>query len=425
MKYRHMLLLFLVAVSLVFIGSAFYLNQGLLAGDFRLPFGVSISVEHLLLLVFGAGVVISFLLYRSVRLDNNLTWSSSRLFVRALNHLYADRFEDALADIEAAYRKSGSNYDVLMTMGVIYKRLGRAEESLESFRSAFARKPTVQAFLKITDLLKERAMEVEPESLARLVTKLPRESRTTAYRALLTYLKRTGEWTLAFKTYRKARKEDASRFPESEGAELRYELGKLRGSKRIMKDLIDDFPSFAPAYARYAELLRESGNLEEMLRVLKDGFSQTRIVIFLQLIEDHLLTSDNPERAVEELGQIVLNENHHVLARFYLGKLYYRLEMLDKAREIFENLEGEVEYIPALPHYLARIYFRKGNVQTAFRYMEELVERTHVLSFRFNCDHCHDLLDEWSERCPKCGTINSVRMIYEELKSDTAPIFML
>ena len=425
MKYRHMILLTIVAGALVFIGSAFYLNQSLLIRDFALPFQMAISVQKMLVLVFVAGILVSFLLYRSVRLDNNLTWSSSRSFIRALNHLYADRFEEALAEIESASRKSRNNYDILMTMGVIYKRLDRPVESLDCFRKAFNQKPTVQAFLKIIDLLDGQGPEADPEALSKLVQKLSRASRPAAYRALLTHLKRTGHWVLAFKTYRKARKEDLSRFPESEGAELRYELGKLRGSRKIMKDLIGDFPTFAPAYATYADLLKESGDAEEMLRILKDGFRHTRIVIFLQMIEDHLLIAENPERAVEELGQIMLNENHHVLARFYLGKLYYRLEMLDKAREIFENLEGEVEYIPALPHYLARIYFRKGNVQTAFRYLEELVERTHVLSFRFHCDQCHELLDTWTERCPKCRTINSVRMIYEELKSDTAPIFML
>lgn len=425
MKYRHMFLLVLLAVALVFIGSAFYLNQALLARDFRLPFQMTMSVEHLLIMVFVAGILVSFLLYRSIRLDNNLTWSSNRLFVRALNHLYADRFEEAFNEIETAYRKSGNNYDILMTRGVICKRLERIPESLASFQKAFSRKPTIQAYLKIIDLLDDHGAEMEPAVLSKLLQKLGRESRPAAYRALLDHLKRSGEWTLAFKVYRKARKEDTGRFPETEGAELRYELGKLRGSRRIMKDLIGDFPAFAPAYDAYAELLKETGDTEEMLKVLKEGFSRTRIVIFLQKIEDHLLTNENPERAVEELGQIMLNENHHVLARFYLGKLYYRLEMLDKAREIFENLEGEVEYIPALPHFLAHIYFRKGNVQTAFRYMEELVERTHVLSFRFHCDNCHELLDEWTERCPKCSTINSVRMIYEELKSDTAPIFML
>ncbi|RMF10141.1 MAG: hypothetical protein D6762_02185, partial [Candidatus Neomarinimicrobiota bacterium] len=152
---------------------------------------------------------------------------------------------------------------------------------------------------------------------------------------------------------------------------------------------------------------------------------RTHLVVFLERIESHLLAAEDPERAVEELGQIVLNENHHLLARFYLGKLYYRLEMLDKAREIFENLQGEVAYIPALPHFLARIYYRKGDTATAFRYMEELVDRADVLTFRFHCDQCHVPLDAWSERCPTCHTINSVRMIYEELHADAAPIFML
>lgn len=425
MKFRHILLAIAVLMAFLFIGTAFYLNEGLLAAPFTLPFGYHITMDHVLIFVFLAGILITFLMYRSIRLGENLTWSSSRHFVKALNHLYADRYEEALSEIQRAYRKSGTNYDILMTMGVIFKRLNQGEAAMDCFRRAFQKKPTVQAFLKILDTLAtDEESELAPDVLTRLVQKLSRESRPAAYRALLDHLKRIGEWEMAFRTYRKGRKEDDARFPASEGAELRYELGK-KDSLRMMKDLVADFPDFAPAYVRYAELLKEAGREEEMLDVLKRGFSNTRIVIFLQMIEDYLLTAGTPERAVEELGQIMLNENHHLLARFYLGKLYYRLEMLEKAREIFENLEGEVEYIPALPHYLARIYYRQGDMRTAFRFMEELVERSNVLAFRFSCDSCHELMDEWSERCPMCRTINSVRMIYEELKSDTAPIFML
>ncbi len=426
MKLRHILLALAVILAFLFIGTAFYLNEELLATSFKLPFGLSVLMDDVLIFVFLAGILITFLMYRSIRLGENLTWSSNRNFIKALNHLYADRYDEALSEIQRAYRKSGTNYDILMTMGVIFKRLSQGEPAMDCFRRAFQKKPTIQAFLKILETLgPENETDLTSETLTKLVQKLPRESRPAAYRALLDYLKRIGEWEVAFRTYRKGRKEDNTRFPSSEGAELRYELGRKNASLRMMKELIADFPGFAPAYVRCAELLQAEGREEEMLDLLKRGFSNTRIVIFLQMIEDHLLTVGTPERAVEELGQIMLNENHHLLARFYLGKLYYRLEMLEKAREIFENLEGEVEYIPALPHYLARIYFRKGDMRTAFQYMEELVERSNVLSFRFSCDNCHELMDEWSERCPMCRTINSVRMIYEELKSDSAAIFML
>ncbi len=425
MKIRTIALISLIVLILIFISAAVYMNHELLKTSFHLPAGLEVDLDRVLILVFFAGTLGAFLMYRSVRPAANLTWRSSHHFIRALNHLYADQYEDAFEDIEKAYSKSGNNYDILMTMGVIHKRLGHFEDSVTVFRKAFSRKATVQAFLKLLDVLPEANLEWDHRELLKLAQKIRKESRITAYRALLTYLKQSGDWVRAIKVYWKGRKEDSEHFPENEGAEIRYELGKARESEHILKELIADFPDFTPAYVRYGQLLYKKGKISEMLTVMKQGFSRNHIVVFLQMIEDVLLEQGNPETAVEELGQIVLNENHHVLARFYLGKLYYRLEMLEKAREIFESLEGEVAYIPALTYYLARIYHRKGDYHTAVHYLEQLVGQAHLLDFHFYCSQCGTQMNEWAERCPKCGCINSVRMIFEELKSDSTPIFML
>ena len=425
MKFRTIALVSLIVLILIFISAAVYMNHDLLKMSFHLPAGLEVDLDRVLILVFFAGTLGAFLMYRSIRLNTNLTWRTSRYFIQALNHLYADQFEDALEDIEKAYSKSEKNYDILMTMGVIYKRLGRFEDAAAAFRKAFSRKTTVQAFLKLLDVLPACELGWDHRELIKLAHKIRKESRATAFRALLDYLKESGDWVRSVKVYWKGRKENPELFPENEGAEIRYELGKTRESEHILKELIADFPEFTPAYVRYGQLLRKKGKIPEMLAVMKHGFSRTHIVVFLQMIEDVLLEQGNPEAAVEELGQIVLNENHHILARFYLGKLYYRLEMLEKAREIFEQLEGEVAYIPALTFYLARIYHRKGEHHAAIHYLEQLVEHAQLLDFRFHCSKCGSPLNQWAERCPQCGCINSVRMIFEELKSDSTPIFML
>ncbi len=425
MKFRTIVLILLVVLILIFVSAAIYMNHDLLKTSFHFPAGLEVALDRVLILVFFAGTLGSFLMYRSIRLDSNLTWRTGRHFVRALNHLYADRYSEALEEIEKASKKSSNNYDILMTMGVIYKRLERYEDASIAFQKAFSRKTTVQAFLKFLDVLPDTDSKPDGRDLLKLAQKIRKESRTTAYRALLDYLKQSEDWIRAVKVYWKGRKEDRNRFPESEGAEIRYELGKTRESEHILKELIEDFPDFTPAYVRYGELLRKRGKINEMLAVMKQGFSRTHIVIFLQMIEDVLLEQGDPETAVEVLGQIVLNENHHVLARFYLGKLYYRLEMLEKAREIFEQLEGEVAYIPALTYYLARIYHRKGEHHTAIHYLEQMVQHAQLLDFRFHCSQCEIPLNKWVERCPQCGSINSVRMIFEELKPGSSPIFML
>jgi len=426
MRKKHIVYSLLILALLIIVILSLSDNSELVKAEYKVIGDfLSIPLDILFLIVFVSGGLGSFFIYRAVRLDKNLTWSSSKHFTKALNSLYSDKYEKALEEIKIALSKSPKNYDLLMTAGVIYKRLKDYENSYNHFLMAFQKKPTVQAVFKIVSLLDSNELQKDDKEIFGYFKKLTKEDRIPAYKSFAKYLKKKRSWELAFDVVKKANGIDETAFSTKELAEIKYELGKKNSSEKIMKEIVKSYPEFAPGLISYANILKKNGKINEMIEVLKQGFSNTKLVVFLQKLEDHFLEIEMPEKAVEVLGEIVLNENHNVLARYYLGKLYYRLEMLNKAKEIFLNLEGEIEYIPGLYFHLAKVFYRQGDYETSYSYMKELVHRSDILKFKFSCEVCGTFTDEWTERCSSCHAIGSIRMRYEELKSEEVPFFML
>ncbi len=424
MKKKDMVTVFLLIILTGMVALLYYENIDLLKQDFSVFKHFSLKLEIILLIIFLAGGLITFGIYRSLRLSSNLSWRANRHFVKALNNLYSSRFKEAKEEITKALEISPKNYDLLMTAGVIEKRLKNYEGAYQFFLSAFKRKPTIQAFQKMIDVIEEGNLKIDSEELYYISKEIPKPDRGFGRKLLLDYFKGKKEWEWAYRVFKRGRKYRPDIYNDKLRVEIEYELAKKNRSSKQLKEIIKEFPDFAPAYMFYAKLLKEKGDYAEMVEILKKGFYKTHIVEFLQMIEDYYLEQSDPEGAIEVLNEIVLNENYNILAQFFLGKLYYRLEVSEKAREIFENIKGEIRYIPGLYYYLADIYRKKGDIDTAFSYLKQLAKEAHLDKFRFKCKECGWEMENWSERCPQCGEINSIRILYEKYHTDTS-VFVL
>ncbi len=424
MKKKDVVLIGILILIFVFVVIVYYENIELLKSDFSVFKHYVLRLDIVLLFIFLSGGIVTFTVYRNLRLSSNLSWKANRHFIRALNNLYSSRYREAKDEIKKALESSPKNYDLLMTSGVIEKRLGNFPESYNLFLAAFKRKPTIQAFQKMIEVIKVGNLNIEPEDLYYLSKEIPKPDRGYGRKLLLDYFKEKKEWEWAYRVFNKGRKYRPDIYNDKLMVELEYEIAKKEESRKKLKQIIKEFPDFAPAYMFYAGLLKKDGKFEEMIEVLKIGFNKTHIVEFLQMIEDYFIEKGEPEKAIEILNEIVLNENYNVLAQFFLGKLYYRLELLERAREIFENIKGEVRYIPGLYYYLADIYRKRKDFDTAFSYLKQLAREQHLDKFRFRCNNCNREMEKWSERCPWCGEINSVRILFEAYSPDSS-VFML
>jgi len=197
----------------------------------------------------------------------------------------------------------------------------------------------------------------------------------------------------------------------------------------LLKRLIKDNPQFIPAHVALGEALLSQGNESEATDVWFNGFETTGSPIFLTMLEEHYLQNEEPLQAIEALKRCTSQARKDTLARFYLGKLYFRLEMLDDALSVLNSLDGLASYAPTLHYLLGRIHERRGQFRDAAVDYRKVIKETDLVQLEYGCRRCDESLMAWAGRCPECGAWNSVEVNFreeiplEELGLAPAPIY--
>ena len=193
--------------------------------------------------------------------------------------------------------------------------------------------------------------------------------------------------------------------------------------------MLKDNDQFIPAHVTLGEALLSQGSEAEAVDVWFLGFEATGSPIFLMVLEEHYLQSEQPLQAIEALKRCIAQARKDTLARFYLGKLYFRLEMLDDALSVLGSLDGLASYAPTLHYFLGRIHERRGQFREAVQDYRKVIKEMDLVQLEYGCRQCDESLMAWTSRCPECGEWNSVEVNYreeiplEELGLAPAPIY--
>jgi hypothetical protein len=136
--------------------------------------------------------------------------------------------------------------------------------------------------------------------------------------------------------------------------------------------------------------------------------------VFLQRIEDHFIERENPLQAIETLHQVIGQSGDEVLPRFFLGRLYYRLEMHDEAYRALKGLEERVRTSQTYHYLMGRIHERRGEVKLALDRYRRSLREAGVRQAEFVCGPCGARTAEWVDRCEVCGRWNAVELDFRE-----------
>ncbi len=101
------------------------------------------------------------------------------------------------------------------------------------------------------------------------------------------------------------------------------------------------------------------------------------------------------------------------MPRFFLGRLYYRLEMLDEALRVLAPLTERVDRSPTLCYLLARIHQRRGEMGQAVDRYQECVQQAGLGAADFLCADCGARSGEWLDRCEECGAWGSIDLRFD------------
>ena len=294
-------------------------------------------------------------------------------------------FSEAIRLHQHAHRVDERNIEILLELGKDLEGAKRYEEALQAY---------------------QKMLKIEPDNLTAMIRKRDLNIRLE-------------KWSEALEIQHrllKARLPD----PEKQAEEAllvgcTYEVGRQlleRGhpdkARRYFRGAIKKDRSFLPAYIGLGEILLHEGKTKDAVEILKKVYTKTRSVIILHRLEELFLDQGEPGEIIRVYQEAVQNDPQNPVLQFYLGKLYYRLEMIDEAFDQLSTIEGPQDHLLDYHKIMANLYLRKQHFEQA------IVELKKALSFKkrvvvpYICTQCQQESTEWSGRCRRCARWNTL-----------------
>ncbi|HEY3346813.1 MAG TPA: tetratricopeptide repeat protein [Nitrospirota bacterium] len=431
--------LFLLVIFTVFIVWIDFLNPG--SVKIVLPGDTPVEPSKMGLMlgsaVFGALVVF---LGMSIRATGEFfaNWKKGRdrqrdtkvqaLYSKGLKALLSKRSDLASSYFEKVLALKPNHPDSLLRLGSIYHHTGDYAEAIKLHqRARNVDENNLEALFALA-VDYEDAKRTE-DALQTLEDILERdESSLRALTRMRDIYLKTGGFDKAEDTQQRILKLN---LPGKERDEeqardigLRYETGRVmledgnyEKSKRIFKTILKQDKNFVPAYLGLGEVLIEEEEIDEASTLWEEAYKQTGSVIFLHRLEDLYIKLGNPGKVINLYKTSLLKDPKNTTLHFFLGRLYYRLEMIDEAFNILSNIDCSAGSAPDLNILVGNLYARRGQKDKAIVELKKALGRADQLFVPYKCSACSHMSDEWSGRCPHCGSWNSYAV---ELSRDCA-----
>lgn len=451
MRIRTFLLFVLLLAGLLLLASVLDSNREvleqpiLLWGDMSLPVGIA------LVACLGLGIVTTFVIGLSreaglliergrLRREGRKYEEVEEEYSRGLVAVVEGREEEALGHFRAVLERDSRHFNTLIKIGDILRAQGRIPEGIEFHRKAHHLKEdnTRPLYALVDDHEAQGDIDRARVVLGRILG--IQKNSVAAWRKLRSLHMTENNWEQALEAHRRVEKlapdpnresrdQRVGRGIRFEIASERLEAGKPREAAGLLRRLLKDNDQFIPAHVTLGEALLSQGSEAEAVDVWFLGFETTGSPIFLTVLEEHYLQSEQPLQAIEALKRCIAHARKDTLARFYLGKLYFRLEMLDDALSALGSLGGLASYAPTLHYLLGRIHERRGQFREAVQDYRKVIKEMDLVQLEYGCRQCDESLMAWTSRCPECREWNSVEVNYreeiplEELGLAPAPIY--
>ncbi len=440
MQIRTYLSILASVLLVVFISFLTQRNVDLLVEPFELGAGLEVPLYIALLAVFLAGLLppATALLVASLKRD---LWSRrerrrsreieslDHRFRRATDFHFDGQLSKAAALLDELLTERPEHFATLLRYGQVLRQQGNTTEALEAHRRASVLYP------RSVSLLYQLAEDYDAVGEEQVATEIRNRILRDFPDHGLDVMRRRRDWAMAAGEW-----DAAMRLHEQIGARLK-ETGDADGLEReqsvsqgltyqrgvallerdrpdeaaaIFRELLEQEPLFVPAGIMLGEAELMAGNEEAALDDWRQGFKRTGSPVYLQRIEDYHIEAEAPAQAIETLRSLIANTGNDVLLRFFLGRLYYRLEMHDEALKVLEGIGERLDDSPTYHFLLGRIRQRRSDQLGAMARYRTCLKRLGVSSINFSCQVCGTRFGEWQARCDACGSWNAVDLDVRE-----------
>ncbi len=432
MRAKTLLTILSVFAIIWFVVSMVRLNQGPVTVRFAMLKPLELELWMLMLGAFAVGAALilifdiaggarRFARDRKQKRDYRAHEEVELLYLQGLDAMVNARHEKALDRFEKVLEREPSHTNAAVKQGDSLRALKRYREAAEILeRTSRMTSDNLVALYSLSDVyLDAGADERARATLERIIETGP-DTTVSAHRKLRGLLARGLEWERASDVQKKlvAMVSSEEREKEQSFAKgIRLGLGMQLAERGHVQDAIDTLRSIieedegvVPAYVRLGEVLALTDETDEAIRVWHRGFERTGSTEPLSALQSFYLKDDQPEEAIGVWKRAMVLSDNEVPLRYCLGKLYYRLFMLEEALREFRMIEDRVSGLPALHLYIARILERKGELSAALTKTKMLVSEVEGLIMDYLCNVCGWRSSEWDERCTRCGSFSSIAL---------------
>jgi len=332
-------------------------------------------------------------------------------------------------ELEAYLAGRPESFAGLLRYGSILRGLGRQAEAVEVHRRASTLYPLSIAVLYqlAEDYAAKGDDEVAREIRGRIVRDLPGAGLEVLKRRRAEAIGRR-EWQEASALHERItemlnQSGDTSALVQESGLALGLEYQRgvllLEGDRPaeaadVFRRLLGRESRFLPARIMLGEAELLAGSEEEAIATWRAAYLETGSPVFLQRIEDHFIEGEEPLRAIETLRGLIAEAQNDLLPRFYLGRLYYRLEMHDEAGRVLGGITDRIRSSPTYHYLLGRIHERRHDLARAVESYQACLNQLELGSAEYVCSVCKESYGDWRDFCARCRTWNSVELNFEE-----------
>jgi lipopolysaccharide biosynthesis regulator YciM len=392
----------------------------------KVPFGDVYDVPKiaLILLASAIGFVITLVVFaiRDTKkfIDN---WQFQKkqkqeikvqeLYSKALNSLLSHNEDEAKEALEGILKEEPVHVNALLRLGDIHASENNYQKANHYYQKARTINPENFETLFALENLMEKT-ERWSEALKYLDDILEKDhaSLTALYRKR-NMLERQARWD-DLVTLQKSilKRENSEKDKIRENLNLvgyEYEYGRdslennqLEKAKKAFKTVLRLDKDFIPATLGIAEVLLREGENEEAVNLLEKSYENSGSKIVLARLEDLLINLGEPGRLIRIYQNSLSKDPSDPMIKFFLGKLYYRLEMVDDALDTLTSFDMSGASYPDLHQLLGNLYMRRNQPEKAVEEFKKVVDFRSSLRLPYCCSNCGHSSKEWSGRCLSC-----------------------
>ena len=414
-------------------------NTDLLQLRFQLSQTATVPVYSVLIAVFLLGFlpIVTVLVVKTLKQDlasrrhrrfERETRSLQGSYRRAIDFLEDGQWRRAAAELETVLASQPEDFETLLSLGEALRCQGRVEEALNVHRRASVLYPQSVAVLyalvrdyeaqgspKVADEIRDRILRDFP-GLGLQILKQRRDKAAVEQ-----------EWSASLRLQEAIEGLQGDDAQVSLGEQersirrgLRFENGvelladgRFDEAATIFQTILTESGNFVPARIMLGEAKHLGGDSMAAVAQWHVGWQSTASPTFLQRIEDHFIEREEPMQAIETFRQVIAEAENDLLPRFFLGKLYARLEMHDEALKILGSIRDRVHESPVLLYLIGRLYERRGDEVMAGKIYRSSVELTNLATDIYLCDRCGAEYGQWLARCDRCGQWDAIELRFQ------------